>query len=108
MANVGSFSYSNDELNAVQHAAEWGLHGNTFTLPSGCTQHDGRTGWASDAQLSARALSYNFNAIHFYEKWLREHDEQLISDRLTLSHTSMGKPGDPSWTVTRVLVSWAV
>lgn len=105
----GNFACANDDLDAVQHAAEWSLRGNSVAVPTGCAQRDERTGWTGDAYLSARALLYNFDAGRFHAKWARDHDDEqsphgYVPDTVPLVHGT--EPGDPSWTTTRVAIPW--
>jgi alpha-L-rhamnosidase len=111
VADVGSVSCSDETLHAIHHATEWSLRSNAVGLPTGCAQRDERTGWTGDARLSAPAMLYTFDAVRFYEKWLRDHADDA-TDRGCLAdvvpHVQGGKPGGPSWTVTRVVLPWTV
>jgi alpha-L-rhamnosidase len=114
LPRTGSFACSNDDLNAVQHAAEWSLRGNARGVPTDCPQRDERFGWTGDGHLSANAFAFNFDALRFHRKWLTDHaDEQARLGRRgyvadTIPHGYWGAPGDPTWTVTQVLLAWWV
>ncbi|WP_435102943.1 family 78 glycoside hydrolase catalytic domain [Halarchaeum sp. P4] len=108
MDERGAFACSDADLSQVQHNAVWGLRSNTHSIPEDCPQRDERFGWTGDAQISTRALLYNFDARRFEEKWLRDHADaasemgyvtDVIPDRA-------GGPADPTWSVTRVLIPW--
>ncbi|ESP87363.1 alpha-L-rhamnosidase [Candidatus Halobonum tyrrellensis] len=109
MDRRGEFACSNPDLNRVQHNAVWGLRGNTHSVPEDCPQRDERFGWTGDAQLSNRALLYNFDALRFGEKWLADHDDAAspmgyVPD--VVPDKGGTDPADPSWSVTRVTVPW--
>lgn len=105
----GHFDCSNDDLRAVQHAAEWTIRGNSMGIPTDCPQRAERCGWTCDTHLSAAATLYNFDAVRFFEKWLRDLDvestpEGCVPDTAPFAHGCL--PGDPSWTMARVKIPW--
>ncbi|ELZ19874.1 alpha-L-rhamnosidase [Halosimplex carlsbadense 2-9-1] len=109
MDRRGSFDCSNDDLSRVQHNAVWGLRGNTHGIPEDCPQRDERFGWTGDAQISTRALLFNFDAVRFEEKWQRDHADAAsemgyVPD--VIPDKSPENPADPTWSVTRVLLPW--
>lgn len=107
----GSFACSNDELNQVQHAAEWTLRSNIHSLPTDCPQRDERLGWTGDGHMSAHADLFNFDAVRLYEKWLRDHAvNQFPSGNMsdTIPHGWGGRDADPNWAKTRVTIAWAL
>ncbi len=109
MDRRGEFACSNDDLNRVQHNAVWGLRGNTHSIPEDCPQRDERFGWTGDAQISARALLFNFDAVRFDEKWLRDHEDAAspmgyVPD--VIPNKAPEDPADPTWSITRVLIPW--
>lgn len=107
----GSFTCSNEELNRVQHNAEWGLRSNAHSIPTDCPQRDERVGWTGDAHMAANADLYNHDVARFYEKWLRDHaDAQAPSGAQadTVPWAYGGKPGDPNWGKTQVVIPWFV
>jgi len=109
MDRRGTFDCSNDDLSRVQHGAVWGLRGNTHGIPEDCPQRDERFGWTGDAQISTRALLFNFDAVRFEEKWQRDHADAAsemgyVPD--VIPDKSPENPADPTWSVTRVLLPW--
>ena len=109
MDRRGEFRCSNDDLNQVQHNAVWGLRGNTHSIPEDCPQRDERFGWTGDAQISARSLLFNFDAVRFDEKWLRDHEDAAspmgyVPD--VIPNKATEDPADPTWSITRVLIPW--
>ncbi|MFB6140795.1 MAG: family 78 glycoside hydrolase catalytic domain [Halosimplex sp.] len=109
MDRRGEFDCSNDDLARVQHNAVWGLRGNTHSVPEDCPQRDERFGWTGDAQISTRSLLFNFDAVRFDEKWLRDHDDAAspmgyVPD--VIPDKSPEDPADPTWSITRVMIPW--
>lgn len=109
LASRGSFDCANDDIRAVQHAAEWSLRGNSMGVPTDCPQRSERCGWTCDAYVSAPALFYNFEAARFYEKWVTDlADVQsrngFVPDTAPFAHGT--RPGDPSWTLAQLLIPW--
>jgi len=109
MDRRGEFACSNDDLNQVQHNAVWGLAGNAHSIPEDCPQRDERFGWTGDAQIAARSLAFNFDAARFHEKWARDHDDaasDLGYAPDVIPNKAPENPGDPTWTITRVVIPW--
>lgn len=109
MTKRGSFECSNADLTAVQDAAVRSLRGNSVGIPTDCPQRAERFGWTCDAHVSAGALLYNYDAVRFYEQWLQDFaGEQTrhgcLPDTVPFAHGT--KPGDPSWTLARVVMPW--
>ena len=109
MERRGRFDCSNEDLAQVQHNAVWGLRGNTHAIPEDCPQRDERFGWTGDAQISTRALLFNFDAVRFDEKWARDHDDAASAMGYVpdvIPDKAAEDPADPTWSVTRVMVPW--
>jgi len=109
MDRRGTFDCSNEDLAQVQHNAVWGLRGNTHGVPEDCPQRDERFGWTGDAQISTRALLFNYDAVRFEEKWQRDHADAAsemgyVPD--VIPDKSPENPADPTWSVTRVMLPW--
>jgi len=109
MERRGDFACADDALEQVQHNAVWGLRGTTHSIPEDCPQRDERLGWTGDAQITARALLFNFDALQFHEKWMRDHDDAtgrqgFVGDVIPNQVEEI--PGDPTWSVTRVMIPW--
>ncbi|HET7724853.1 MAG TPA: family 78 glycoside hydrolase catalytic domain [Propionibacteriaceae bacterium] len=69
---TGSFSCSNDLVNGLQHAIEWGGRSNFVDIPTDCPQRDEREGWTGDLAVFASTASFLFDTSRFYDKWLRD------------------------------------
>ncbi|UPM45181.1 family 78 glycoside hydrolase catalytic domain [Halocatena salina] len=109
MDRRGKFTCSNEDLNQLQHNAIWGLRGNTHSIPEDCPQRDERFGWTGDAHISTRALLFNFDAVRFDEKWIRDHEDAAspmgyVPDVIPNKHQE--NPADPTWSITRVMIPW--
>jgi hypothetical protein len=106
---VGSIAFpaaSARVLNQLQHAAQWSLSGNLFSLQSDCNNRDERKGWLGDSALSLYAAPLNFELGAFYSFWalsmrdsqetpLDEHPVGALPD--TVPHTFAEYPADPAW-----------
>ena len=109
MDRRGEFACSNDDLNRVQHNAVWGLRGNAHSIPEDCPQRDERYGWTGDAQIATRAFLFNFDGVRFHEKWARDHEDAATEMGYVpdvIPNKSNEDLGDPTWTVTRVMLPW--
>jgi len=106
----GAFACSNDDLNDVQEAALWSLRSNAMGVPTDCPQRNERQGWTGDAHMTGRADLYNFEAERFYEKYLRDHADNIGAEGSqsdTIPHVN-GSPedSDPNWAKTQVTLPW--
>ncbi len=72
MATTGSFSCSNEVINAVYRNASWGIRGNYRSMPTDCPQRDERMGWTGDRTTGCYGESYLFNNHQLYAKWLQD------------------------------------
>lgn len=111
MEPTGEFACSNEELEAVQRASEWGLRGNSHAVPTDCPQRDERFGWTGDGRLTARAFQYNFDAVRFHEKWMHDHEDAqsphgYVPDTIPYGFGTI--PSDPCWSLTMTLVPWTL
>lgn len=66
---TSSFETSNTDVNRLFENAVWGQRGNFLAVPTDCPQRDERMGWTGDAQVFARAATYNMNVDQFYTRW---------------------------------------
>ena len=69
---TGYLDSSNKLLNKLFSNIIWGQKSNFLDIPTDCPQRDERWGWTGDAQVFARAASYNFNVDKFFNKWLKD------------------------------------
>lgn len=72
LRQTGTFSSSNERLNRLQSAIEWGGRSNFVDIPTDCPQRDEREGWTGDYAAFATTASYNFDMSRFLRKWLRD------------------------------------
>ncbi|WP_456284380.1 glycoside hydrolase family 78 protein [Microbacterium sp. JZ70] len=69
---TGSFRCSNELINRLQSAIQWGGRSNFVDIPTDCPQRDEREGWTGDYAVFASTASYNFDMSRFLGKWLRD------------------------------------
>ncbi|MGI9824444.1 family 78 glycoside hydrolase catalytic domain [Agromyces sp. Marseille-Q5079] len=72
LRRTGTFTSSNERLNKLQSAIEWGGRSNFVDIPTDCPQRDEREGWTGDYAVFAATASYNFDMSRFVGKWLRD------------------------------------
>ncbi|MFA5341585.1 MAG: family 78 glycoside hydrolase catalytic domain, partial [Clostridia bacterium] len=72
MKRTGFFESSNQLLNKLYMNTIWGQKGNFLDVPTDCPQRDERLGWTGDAQVFAKAASYNYDVKKFFTKWLSD------------------------------------
>lgn len=107
--DCGSFACSNDDLNAVQSNARWGLRSNAHSVPTDCPQRDERQGFSGDAHLAAAARAYNFDVGRFHGKFARDHaDAQSVRGSIPAVVPNGDQPGltDPTWTYSFLALPW--
>ena len=59
---TGAISFSDPNLNGVQHITRTAAMSNFQSIPTDCPQRE-RRGWLGDAQLSSETNMYNFNMV---------------------------------------------
>ena len=67
--DVGSVSFSDSNLDAVQHITRASAMSNFQHVPTDCPQRE-RRGWLGDAQISAETNLYNFDMAASYTSFL--------------------------------------
>ena len=72
MKQTGFLRCGNQKINRLFSNIVWGQKGNFLDVPTDCPQRDERLGWTGDAQVFAKAASYNFDVEKFFRKWLRD------------------------------------
>ena len=72
MKRTGFFECSDRLVNKLFENTIWGQKDNFLDIPTDCPQRDERLGWTGDAQVFAKAASYNFNVNRFFKKWLTD------------------------------------
>jgi alpha-L-rhamnosidase len=109
MEQTGAFDCSDGTVGQLQENAVRGLRGTAHSIPEDCPQRDERFGWTGDAHIAARALLFNLDGVRFHRKWLRDHDDAASAMGYVpdvIPTAAPETPGDPTWTVTRVLLPW--
>lgn len=71
VAQIGTFTCSNDLINKIQQAAVAATMGNYHGIPTDCP-HREKNGWTGDAQLSAEQMLFNFDLAAPLSKWLED------------------------------------
>lgn len=72
LPQVGEFSCSNESVNRLQSAIQWGGRSNFVDIPTDCPQRDEREGWTGDYAVFASTASFNFDMSRFLGKWMRD------------------------------------
>ncbi|MFB7892612.1 family 78 glycoside hydrolase catalytic domain [Microbacterium sp. NPDC056044] len=109
---TGTFSTSNELINKLQSAIEWGGRSNFVDIPTDCPQRDEREGWTGDYAVFASTASYNFDMSRFLGKWLRDIDaEQGRGGGIPMVVPRAGNPfpvvATATWGDVCVIAPWA-
>ena len=92
-AQTSAFRTSNADVNRLFENAVWGQRGNFLAVPTDCPQRDERMGWTGDAQVFARAATYNMNIDAFYTRWLYTlRDDQAATGSYGGYYPELGPP----------------
>ncbi|MBQ6300378.1 MAG: family 78 glycoside hydrolase catalytic domain [Bacteroidales bacterium] len=68
---TSGFETSDADVNRLYENIVWGQRGNFLSIPTDCPQRDERMGWTGDAQVFARAATYNMNVDPFFSRWFQ-------------------------------------
>jgi len=112
LPETGSFTCSNDLINQLQSAIQWGGRSNFVDIPTDCPQRDEREGWTGDYAVFAPTASYNFDMSRFLGKWLRDiKAEQGRGGGIPMVVPKAGNPfpvmATATWGDVCVLAPWA-
>ena len=112
LPKTGEFSCSNELVNRLQHAIEWGGRSNFVDIPTDCPQRDEREGWTGDYAVFASTASYNFDMSRFLDKWLRDLSaEQAKGGGIPMVVPKAGNPfptmATSCWGDVCILAPWA-
>jgi alpha-L-rhamnosidase len=69
---TGAFECSNQLINQIHQNAVNTMNCVSLGYPSDNNSRDERLGWTYDAQINTPALNYNFNALNFMRKYLKD------------------------------------
>lgn len=104
------FECSDPLINRLYQNVIWGQKGNFLDIPTDCPQRDERLGWTGDAQVFARAASYNFDVDRFFRKWLADLEADQFADGsvpLTIPNTFEEKHASrAAWSDAAVICPW--
>ena len=96
--DIGSVSFSDSNLDAVQHITRASARSNFQHVPTDCPQRE-RRGWLGDAQISAETNLFNFDMAASYTSFVASiHDAQehvctFINRTYCEIHGGYGKNG---------------
>jgi alpha-L-rhamnosidase len=112
LPETGEFSCSNDLVNRLQSAIQWGGLSNFVDIPTDCPQRDEREGWTGDYAVFAPVASYNFDMSRFLRKWLRDvRAEQGRGGGIPMVVPRAGNPfpvmATATWGDVCILAPWA-
>lgn len=112
LAQTGQFSCSDELVNKLQNAIEWGGRSNFVDIPTDCPQRDEREGWTGDYAVFASTASYNFDMSRFLDKWLRDLSaEQAKGGGIPMVVPKAGNPfptmATSCWGDVCILAPWA-
>ncbi|NOY79686.1 MAG: family 78 glycoside hydrolase catalytic domain [Kiritimatiellaeota bacterium] len=107
---IGDFTCSSDLINRIQENILRGARGNMFCVPTDCPQRDERLGWTGDAQVFADTMCWNFGAVRFLTKWMRDvrdcrRDDGAVQN---VSPTYARGVASPAWGDACIIVPWQV
>ena len=112
---MSTWESSDPILNQLFSNVVWTQRANFLEVPTDCPQRDERFGWTGDAQVYARAATYNADVAAFFTKWLQDlRDAQTPEGAYpdyapyAMQHGGSGKPYATAWGDAGVIVPWAV
>ena len=74
---TGEISFSDPNLDAVQHITRMAAMSNFQSIPTDCPQRE-RRGWLGDAQLSSRTNTFNFGMAGAYVERVEKRGERTV------------------------------
>jgi len=112
VADMGSFSCSDETLNRIQRATRWATVSNLHSLPTD-DPHREKNAWTGDAALSAEQMLYNHHAAPLLRKWLADiRDSQKPDGGLPCVVPSTGWGynwgNGPDWSSALTLIPWQI
>ncbi len=109
------FESSDPMANQLFRNVQWTQRSNFFEVPTDCPQRDERLGWTGDAQIYARAATYNADTAAFYTKWLDDLQEAQRPNGAfpdyapyPMQHGDDGYAYGTAWMDAGVIVPWTV
>ncbi|HEO69639.1 MAG TPA: hypothetical protein ENN80_00130 [Candidatus Hydrogenedentes bacterium] len=112
---VSHWESSDPVLNRFFHNVVWTQRSNFLEVPTDCPQRDERFGWTGDAQVYARAATYNADVAAFFTKWMQDLRDAQVPEGAypdyapyPMQHGGSGKPYATAWTDAGVIVPWEI
>ncbi len=105
---TGSFTCSNDLINAYFNNSRNSMRSNMMDIPTDCPQRDERLGWSGDAQITSLFAMYNYDAKKFYENYLELMLEQQDGSGAFMDIAPFRDPfgGHSCWGDAPVQIAW--
>ncbi|OZB98240.1 family 78 glycoside hydrolase catalytic domain [Paenibacillus sp. XY044] len=122
-AVAGSLTTSDPMVNKLYSNITWGQRGNFLSVPTDCPQRDERLGWTGDAQIFARAATYNMDVSRFFEKFIGDMidaqqpsgaftdvapDAGWIRHKMWNTRLNWSAPDNAGWGDAGVIIPWTV
>lgn len=108
---IGFFECSNPLFNKIMSATRYSYLSNLTGIPTDCPQRE-KNGWTGDAHLAIETGLYNFDAITFYEKWMRDFQDNLSDEgRLACIIPSGGwgqTDNTVDWSCAVAIIPWTI
>ena len=112
---TGEFACSDELMTRFWLNTQWTQRANFIEVPTDCPQRDERLGWTGDAQIYARAASYNADVAAFFVKWLQDVEEAQRSFGAypdycpyPMGHGEPGKTFGTAWMDAGIICPWTV
>jgi alpha-L-rhamnosidase len=109
---TSEFECSDPMVNRLFKNIVWTQRANFLELPTDCPQRDEREGWMGDAQVYARAATYNADVASFFTKWLQEVDEAQLPNGAFPDYCPWpfqhGKAFATAWTDAGIICPWTI
>lgn len=109
------FECDDEVINRVFQNILWTQRANFIEVPTDCPQRDERLGWMGDAQIYARAATYNADVAAFFTKWLddvqeAQRDFGAYPDYAPypMAHGEPGKTFATAWTDAGIICPWTM
>ena len=109
-ARIGRFECADPGVTAFQQNILRGARGNMYSVPTDCPQRDERLGWTGDAQTFANTMLWNFHAVRFFGKWMRDIRDCQRSDGAIqdVNPTHAAGVASPAWGDACIIVPFQV
>ena len=112
---VSQFECSDSIINRLFQNIVWTQRANFIEIPTDCPQRDERLGWMGDAQIYARAATFNGDVAAFFTKWLADVEEAQRDfgaypdyAPYPMAHGAPGKTFGTAWTDAGIICPWTI